>query len=208
MIRGTAMVWTLGICLVITGGCAKVPTDQVAVTETAVEKAKAVGAADYLPEDFTKLDGMLAAAKQEIADQETKFALLRDYQKADQALLQVQAEAERVRMASIQKKEEVKVEAERARQEAQTAVKTAKDLLVRAPAGKDRAALEAIKTDVQGLEKSLMDVDTAYGDQDYKGAVAKANAIQQKAVAVASELHTAIDKVAAAKGKRAKRSKT
>lgn len=207
MTRATRMLWALGVCLLIAGGCAKAPTEQITVAEKAIEEARAAGAADYLPEDFTKLDGMLAAAKQEIADQDTKFALLRDYQKAEQGLLQVQADAERVRMESQQKKEEVKAEAERVRAEAQDAVKTAQALLAKAPVGKDRVALEAIKADVQGLEKSLGDVDAALGSQDYKGAAAKAQAIQQKAVTVASELQTAIDKVATAKGKRAKRSK-
>jgi hypothetical protein len=197
----TSLPFVIAGLLLMGAGCAQAPTEKIAAAEKAVEEARTAGAPDYLAEDFTKLDGMLASAKTEIADQGAKFALLRDYQKAEQLLTAVQADAERVKTETAKKKEEAKAAAVQAQKEAQDAVKTAQGLVVKAPVGKDRAALEAIKADVQGLEKSLGEVQTALDAGDFKAAMAKAKAIQEKSQAVSTELQTAIAKVGGAKAR-------
>lgn len=183
-------------------GCAKPPTDKLAAAEKAVSDAREAGAPAYMAEDYAKLEGMLATAKKEIADQDAKIALTRDYEKAEQLLTAVQTDAVRVVAETGKKKEEAKVAALQAQQAAQEAVKKTQDLVAKAPVGKDRAAVEAIKADAQGLNASLSEVQSAIDAGDYLTAQTKAKAIQEKAQAVAGEIQTALGKVAAGKGKK------
>ncbi|TLY13411.1 MAG: hypothetical protein E6K69_09120, partial [Nitrospirae bacterium] len=84
-------------CMVVSAlalamGCAKPPTDRLGAAEKAVTEARAAGAPTYTAEDFAKLEGMLTAAKNEIAEQDAKLALLRDYGKAEQLLAAVETD--------------------------------------------------------------------------------------------------------------------
>jgi len=67
--------------------------------------------------------------------------------------------------------------------------------VAKAPAGKDRAALESIKTDAVALKASLNDVQMMLDKTDYLGAQTKAKAIQEKADAVSREIETALAKI-------------
>jgi hypothetical protein len=196
-----ALAWAL-----VLTGCAQPPADKLAAAEKAVNEARSAGAPSYMAEDFAKLEGMLTNAKNEIAAQDSKFAPMRDYGKAEQLLTSAQADAGRVTAEANKKKEEAKAAALQAQQAAQEAVKTAQALVAKAPAGKERAALEAIKADTQALANSLNDVQGAIDAGDYLAAQAKAKAIQEKGDAIASEVRTALAKVGTAKkGKVAKK---
>jgi len=194
--------------LLVAVGCAKAPTEKVAAAEKAVGEARMAGAPQYLGEDFAKLESLLNGAKSEIAAQQGKVAFLRDYAKAEQGLVAAQSEAVRVIAEAGKKKEEAKSAAVQAQQAAQAAVKTAQELVAQAPVGKDRASLEAIKADADGLNGSLAEVQAAIDKEDYLAAQAKATAIQEKGQAVATEIQTAIDKINAAKGAKGKPAKT
>lgn len=189
--------------MLLVAACAQPPTEKLAAAEKAVADAKAAGAQAYLAEDFTKLEGMLASAKKEITEQDAKFALLRDYGKSEQLLASVSGDAGRVTTETAKKKEEAKAAATQAQQGAQEAVKAAQDLVAKAPAGKDRAALQAIKADAEGLTASLAEIQKALDGGDYQGAQAKAKAIQDKAQSIGNEVQTAMAKTQ--KGKPAKK---
>jgi hypothetical protein len=189
--------------MLLVAACAQPPTEKLAAAEKAVSDAQAAGAQAYLAEDFTKLEGMLASAKKEITEQDAKFALLRDYGKSEQLLASVSGDAGRVTTETAKKKEEAKAAATQAQQGAQEAVKTAQGLVAKAPAGKDRAALQAIKADAEGLTASLAEIQKALDGGDYQGAQAKAKAIQDKAQSIGNEVQTAMAKTQ--KGKSAKK---
>ncbi len=180
---------------VLTAGCAQPPADQINAAESAVKDAQHSGAATYVANDYAKVEGLLAAMKQEVAEQDAKFALLRDYGKAEQLAATTKAEAERVKADAAKKMEEAKFAATQAQQAAQAAVKSTLELVSRAPAGKDRAALESIKTDAEALRASLNDVQMMLDKSDYLGAQTKAKAIQEKAEAVSHEIQTALAKI-------------
>ncbi len=196
------LTFTLAPVLLLVVGCSKAPTDKLAAAEKAINEARTAEAPGYMAEDFAKIEGMLTTAKNEIAEQDAKMALLRDYDKAEQLLTTAQTEAVRLIGEVGNKKEEVKTAAIRAHHEAQSAVKTAQDLVAKAPVGKDRAALESIKADVKGLGTSLTDVQAALDAGDYKTAQAKAKAIQDKSQAVSAEIQFALAKTGAAKAKK------
>jgi hypothetical protein len=180
---------------VLAAGCAQPPADQINAAEQAVKDAQQSGAATYAANDYAKVEGLLTAMKQEVADQNAKFALLRDYGKAEQLAATTKAEAERVKADATKKMEEAKFAATQAQHGAEAAVQSTLELVSRAPAGKDRAALESIKTDAQALKASLNDVQLMLDKSDYLGAQTKAKAIREKAEAVSHEIQTALAKI-------------
>lgn len=189
--------------VLILAACAQAPNEKVAAAEKAVEEARAAGAPAYAPEDYQKLESMLANAKKEIAEQNAKFALTRDYEKAEQLLASAQGEGPKVAETATKKKEEAKVAALDAQKAAQESVKKTQALVAKAPVGKDRAAVEAIKADAQGLASSLAEVQSALDGGDYLSAQVKAKSIQEKSEAVSKEVESALAKVGGAKGKKA-----
>lgn len=180
---------------VLAAGCAQPPADQINAAEQAVKDAQQSGAATYAANDYAKVEGLLTAMKQEVADQDAKFALLRDYGKAEQLAATTKAEAERVKADATKKMEEAKFAATQAQHGAEAAVQSTLELVSRAPAGKDRAALESIKTDAQALKASLNDVQLMLDKSDYLGAHTKAKAIREKAETVSHEIQTALAKI-------------
>jgi len=177
------------------GGCAKPPTEQINAAEKAVLEAQQSGAAIYVAQEYAKLEGALAALKSEVNEQDGKFALLRDYGKAEQIASSTKADAERIKAEAIKKKEEAKAGALQANQVAQEAVKTTLELVAKAPVGKDRAAVEAIKNDVEALKASLNQVQLAIDKEDYLTAQTQAKAIHEKSQAVSAEIQSALAKV-------------
>ena len=185
--------------LLLSAACAKAPTEKVTAAEKAVNDARTAGAPKYAPEEFAKLESALTNAKNEVAEQDAKFGFLRDYEKAEQVLTATQTEATRVSAETAKRKEEAKVAAIQAQQAADAAVKAAQNLVAKAPVGKDRAALEAIKADIDGLAISLPDIQKTIDAEDYQAAQAKAKAVQDKGQAVSAELESALAKVHKAK---------
>jgi hypothetical protein len=180
---------------VMLSGCAKPPAEQIDAAEKALKDAQISGAATYSAQEYAKLEASLAAMKKEVADQDGKFALLRDYGKAEQLAASAKADAERVKAEAVKKKEEAKAGALQAQQVAQEAVKAAVELVAGAPVGKDRAALEAIKNDVEALRASLNQIQLAIDKEDYPAAQAQAKAIHDKGQAVSAEIQNALAKV-------------
>lgn len=186
-------------------GCAQPPADQINAAEQAVKDAQQSGAATYVANDYAKVEGLLGALKKEVSDQDAKFALLRDYGKAEQLAAAAKAEAERVKADAVKKMEEAKHAAMQDHQVAQDAVKSTLELVAKAPAGKDRAALESIKTDAEALKASLNEVQMMIDKSDYLGAQTKAKAIQEKSQAVSHEIEAALAKIGKGKPAAAKK---
>lgn len=198
------LVSIMGMCLLMSG-CAQPPADQLNAADQAVKDAQQSGAATYVPDDYAKLEGLLSAMKTEVAEQDGKFSLLRDYGKAEQLAATTKAEAERLKTEAAQKLEEAKFGATQAHHAAQASVTSTLELVAKAPVGKDRAALQTIKTDAEALKASLNDVQMMIDKGQYLGAETKAKAIQEKADAVSHEIETALAKIG--KGKAMARKK-
>jgi len=189
----------------LTNGCAKPPTEQISAAEKAVQEAQQSGAATYTAQKYAKFEGSLAALKKEVSEQDGKFALLRDYGKAEQLAAETKAGAEQVKAEAAKKKEEAKAAALQALQVAQETVKSTMELVAKAPVGKDRAALEAIKNDVEALKASLNQVQIAVDKEDYLTAQTQAKAIHDKGQAVSAEIQNALAKVGKGKPSTAKK---
>lgn len=199
MISQRCVVGIAGVATIFFIGCAQPPTEQLGAAQKAVDAAKAAGATEYAKEDFTALEQQFVLAKDELANQEKALSIFRSYTDADKMLGKVVEAGGSVAAKAAQNKEAAKTAAIGMEKEAQKAVASAKELMAKAPTGKERAAVETIKQDLSGLETSVGAVRQLIEKEDYLGAEVQAKALKEKVVAVSGEIQNAIDK---AKGKK------
>jgi hypothetical protein len=194
----TGSLQTAGVgliaALLLMSGCAQPPTEQLAAAQKAVDAAKAAGATDYAKDDFVKLEQQLTLAKEELAEQDKTLSIFRSYTEADKMLVKLVETGGQVAAKAAQHKEAAKTAVLALEKEAQQAVASAKNLMEKAPTGKERAALETLKQEIAGLESSFSAVHQLIEMGDYFGAEVQAKAVKEKGAAVSGEIQRAIDK--------------
>lgn len=195
----------IALMTIVTAGCADPPTEQIQEAEKALKDARESGASTYSPDEYAKLEGTLDAIRKEVSEQDGKFALFRDYGKAQQLSVSAKTDSERIKVATAQKKEEGRAAAMQAQQVAEEAVRAAQELAAKAPVGKDRAAVEAIKNDIEGLKSLLRQVQDSIDKEDYPAAQTQAKAINEMSQGVQNELQQALAKVGRGKSARSSR---
>lgn len=183
--------------VIMFSSCAKVPEVEITNAKAAVEAAKAAEADRYVTAEYRALNDSLNVAMTEIETQKSKFALLRSYKKANAMLANVMTLSNTVKENAGIRKEEVKNQAQQSLAEATTLVAEVKDLITKAPKGKEgKEALEAIQNDLVLVEASLGEVSTLINNGDYLTAVDKVKAANDKAASLKTELEEAIAKKA------------
>jgi hypothetical protein len=190
----TMNVGLLSAALLMLTSCAQAPTEQLEVATKAVDAARAAGAPEYAKEDFTKLDQQFVLAKEELTKEDKAFPMFRSYTEANKLLTQVVTTGQHVEVLAAQKKDAAKTAAKALEKEAQEVLASAQQLMAKAPAGKERAALEALKQDLTGLQGGLGTVHQLMEKGDYLGAEVQAKALKEKGAAVSAELEKAIEK--------------
>ena len=172
--------------------CAKAPTEEVNATKASLDAAVADGAQQYTPEDYKAVADQLAAANAEIKVQEEKF--FKNFDKAKQMLAKAKADADALKGKVAARKEELKQACIATMAQANTALAEAKALLAKAPKGKgSKAEIEAMTTDLAGVEAMIPEVQPMLDKGDFIGANEKANAILARINAVISEVNAAIE---------------
>jgi hypothetical protein len=191
---------TVSIALVMSS-CGKIPQAEIDAANAAVADAKAGGAETYVPEEFTGLQDSLRIALENVEVQKSK--LFRKYSVPKQQLIAVATLAGTVKQNTETRKAAVKEEITTLTTEI-TALQTEnKDLLKKAPRGKEgAAALDAIKNDIAGIETSLTESSTLVASGDFMAADYKIKAAKEKATEINNELKAAIEK---SKGKKHKK---
>jgi len=183
------------LVLALLAGCADAPQQAVEATNAAKEAARAAEADRYAMEQFNAANDSLNAATTEIENQNAKFALTRNYGRAQQLLDAALVGFNSAKDAAATNKEAVRAEADTLKQQLQANTATARQLMGRAPRGKEgRAALEMIQNDINAVEASLPEIDTAMTNGDFLGARDKAQAGVAKLNAIIQELNDAITK--------------
>jgi hypothetical protein len=183
-----------GVAIMVMAGCAQPPTEQLEAARKAVEMAQTAGASEYAKEDLAKLEQQFALAKDELATQEKALFIFRSYSEANKMLIQVVETSGQVAAKAAQNKEAAKTAALTMEKEAQLAVVSAKEVMGKAPSGKDKTAVEAIRQEVAGLATSLNAVHELIQKGDYLGAEVQAKAVKEKAAAASAEIQSAIEK--------------
>ncbi len=172
--------------------CAKAPTEEVNATKASLDAAVADGAQQYTPEDYKAVADQLAAANAEIKVQEEKF--FKNFDKAKQILAKAKADADALKGKVAARKEELKKACIATMEQANAALAQAKELLAKAPKGKgSKAEIEAMATDLAGVEAMIPEVQPMLDKGDFIGANEKANAILARINAVISEVNAAIE---------------
>jgi hypothetical protein len=179
----------------VMASCAKAPDAEVAQVKNLIEVAKSVEADRYVPVEFNALNDSLNVATAAIEAQNSKFVLFRNYKDAKTTLTSTITLAETVKTNAVTKKEEVKLQSQQLLAETNTLVIEVKDLITKAPKGKEgRAALEMISSDVTVIEASLTEVSTLINQGDYLTALDKVKSANEKTISLKNELETAIAK--------------
>lgn len=180
--------------LVLLNGCAQPPARQLEAAQKAVDDAKTAGAETYAKDDLMKLEQEFALAKDELAKQETVFPIFRLYDDADEMLNTVVEYGGHVAAKASQNKEAAKTAALATEQAAQQVVASARELMTRAPTGKERAAVEAIKQQLTALEADFAVIHGLIENGDYLAAKVRAQALKDEGVAISEEIQGAIKK--------------
>jgi hypothetical protein len=183
-----------GMALIFTS-CAKLPEMEMTNAKAAVEAAKAAEADRYVPAEYRALQDSLNVAMTEVENQKSKFVLFRSYKKVTVRLNNVVTLGNTVKENAGIRKEEVKNQAQQTLAEATTLVAEVKDLITKAPKGKEgKEALEQISSDLALVEASLAEVSTLINNGDYLTALDKVKAANDKAGSLKAELEEAIAK--------------
>lgn len=180
--------------LLLMNGCTQPPMEQLAAAQKAVDAAKTAGATDYAKEEFAALEQRLAIAENEMAKEDNALSIFRSYADAEKMLITVVESAGSVAAKAAQNKIAAKTAVLVLEQEAQLAVASAKELMGKAPIGKERAALETIKQDIAELESMFNAGHQLIEMGDYFGADVQANAVKDKSEAISGEIQRVIDK--------------
>jgi len=183
--------------------CAKAPQAEFDSANAKLEEARQAEAEKYAQMEFAAARDTLNAAQREIEAQNGKFALFRKYTHAKELIASAETQAVAAKQAAIDGKERAKNEADQLILQAQAAIDSANVLVGKAPKGKEtRADLELIKSDLQGAQTSLEDAKASFGREEYLEAKAKAQAVVDKSNQLIAEVNAAIEKYAAARGRR------
>ena len=187
--------------LVVGVGCAKAPTEDIEKAKAATSATVAGDGAKYAPAESKALQDSLNKALDEVKAQDEKW--FKNYDNAKNMLTKVSSDAEALKGTVAKKKEEAKQKATALLAEDKAAVEDAKKLLAKAPKGKgSNADIEAMKSDVKGLEEGLAEVQKLIDGGNFLDAVTKAQAIKDKAASVSEQVKSAMAKTGAKPAKK------
>ena len=174
--------------------CAKFPQTQFDATTAAIQTAKEAGADVYVPQVYQALTDSLKSATIKAEAVKAKW-FLPSYTEVNALLTATLDSANKAKVKVEIRKTELKVENDTLIAEVKALLVTNKELLAKAPKGKDgKAALIAIATELAVVETTLTDVEALEKNGDLLEANSKIKAANEKALAINAELETAIAK--------------
>jgi hypothetical protein len=191
----------VGMALVF-ASCQKYPQVEVDAANAAVEAAKTAQANLYVASEFNALQDSLNTVL--AAVEKAKSKLFKNYKKEVVKLTATTEMAKTVAANAVAKKEQMKQECTATLAEVATLMTANKEMLAKAPKGKEgKAALEAITADLTSIETQVGEVNTKFASDDIINALNQAKALKDKATSINTELTEVMAKVKpAAKAKK------
>jgi len=184
VVVGSAMLFT---------SCAKFPQAEYDSAKASVSEVKAAGADVYVPTDFKVLTDSLQKTEVTLNYENSKW--FKTFKQSKLSLAGVSNLAVEVKGKNTNRKDQLKKENETLIKETTELVALDKELLTKAPKGKDgRAALAAIAGDIAVVETTVTEATTLNASNDFLGANGKLKSAKDKAVTIQTELQNAIDK--------------
>jgi cell fate (sporulation/competence/biofilm development) regulator YlbF (YheA/YmcA/DUF963 family) len=186
-------VFAMMAMVIVMAGCAKVPQVEIDAAKAAVEEARSVGADLYQQAQFAAVQDSLKVALANVETQKSK--LFSRYGAVKIQLEGVKTLSMQVKESTLARIEEVKQEINTTMTEVSALVVENQELLTKAPKGKEgREALEQIKTDMAGIDASVVDAQNMLNSGDLLGTLDKIKAAKEKSMGINAELKAAIEK--------------
>ena len=204
MKKGLLKLVAFSFLVVTLASCAKAPVAEIEAAKASIEAAKTAGADRYVPESFNAASEALKSAEAAVAEQDSKFALFRNYDAAKTTLASVATLSTKAVEETTAKKAALKAEVTQAVTDLTTLITDNKALLAKAPKGKEgKAALEAIGQEIAVVETVNTEVTAGLANnEDILTLSGKIKPAVEKAKAINTELTDVIAKVKG--GKKAK----
>jgi hypothetical protein len=199
MKKGLLKLVTLSVLVVTLASCAKVPQADIDAASVAIEAAKKAGADRYVAASFQAAVDAQKSGLAQVEEQNAKFALFRNYDVAKTSLVSVTTLSNKAVEETAARKEALKAEVTAAIAELTTTIAADKELIKKAPKGKEgKAAVEAIGQEIAVVETVLTEVSAGLtNNDDILTLSEKVKPAVEKAKAINTEL---TDVIAKAKG--------
>jgi hypothetical protein len=151
-VRVSSLLVALAVAVMVTG-CSKAPEAELAASEQAMSGAQMAEAEAYAPASYQQALDSLNAAKVEIQNQDSKFALFRSYGRSKEILVSAKALAEKAVTDAQAAKEQVRLEDSTLMATLDGLLVTTREALAKAPRGKGtKADLDLIAADLASVE--------------------------------------------------------
>ena len=203
MKKGLLKLVAFSVLVVSLASCAKAPQAEIDQANASIEAAKTAGADRYVPESFNAASEALKTAVTAVEEQNAKFALFRNYDAAKTTLASVSTLATKAVEETTAKKAALKAEVTQAVTDLNALIVTDKELLAKAPKGKEgKAALEAIGQEIAVVETESTTVAAGLtNNEDILTLSEKIKPAVEKAKAINTELTDVMSKVKGGKKK-------
>src|SRR5665648_541364 len=148
MKKGLLKLVAFSFLVVSLASCAKAPQAEIDAANVSIEAAKTAGADRYAPESFNAASEALKTALTAVEEQNSKFALFRNYDASKTTLASVATLSTKAVEETTAKKEALKAEVTQAITDLTALIVADKELLAKAPKGKKAKAINTELTDV------------------------------------------------------------
>ncbi len=173
--RVSSLVVALAVMFLI--GCSEMPTTELESAEQALLAARTAEAEQYAPAIYQQAIDSLNAAKDEIARQSGRFALLRSYGNSKLMLESAMRLASQASTEAVAEKEEMRAETQRQLESASLLLTSVQQEFSSAPTGKGtKADLELIKSDIAAAEQMIIEAKTSFEEGSFVVAQTKLSA--------------------------------
>lgn len=192
-----SLFFSLVAIMLIAAGCGSVPQADIDATNASVEAAKAAQADIYAPEQLKTVTDSLAVVMQGIETEKSK--LMKNFDAYKTQLEGLKVEADKIAAEVPAMKEAAKNEAIAGLDSLKVNLDAAKQLLAKAPKGKEgKAVLDEISTELSVIETTVTEISTTLAGENvnYKQELDKVNAAQKSVADINTELSEAIAKKA------------
>jgi len=203
MKMGLLKLVAFSFLVVSLASCAKAPQAEIDAANVSIEAAKTAGADRYAPESFNAASEALKTAVTAVEEQNSKFALFRNYDAAKTTLATVATLSSKAVEETTAKKAALKAEVTQSVTDLTTLIASDKELLAKAPKGKEgKAALEAIGQEIAVVETVNTEVTAGLANnEDVLTLSEKIKPAVVKAQGINTELTDVIAKVKGGKKK-------
>ena len=200
MKKGLLKLVAFSFLVVSLASCAKAPQAEIDAANVSIEAAKTAGADRYAPESFNAASEALKTSLTAVEEQNSKFALFRNYDASKTTLASVATLSAKAVEETTAKKAALKAEVTQSITDLTALIVADKELLAKAPKGKEgKAALEAIGQEIAVVE--TVNTEVTAGVANNEDILTLSDKIKP-AVEKAKAINTELTDVIAKKGKK------